>query len=172
MAKEQKQTVTAKDVGQTPTGVIQAEKKALTPEEQKARDAKRAARVEAQKRVRAFVAENAEQLGNLASDILMFVGAARTSVRGPAKASVNAAIREALLKAGSKGLSEMDVFKAFKIGRPEMVTKIRILVLCPNPDDRVWVKFSEEDETYRVVGTGAQPPKGWEGYVPSAKESL
>jgi hypothetical protein len=63
----------------------------------------------------------------------------------------------------------MDIFKQFRIGRPEMVTKCRILVLCPNPADRVWVKFDEPTETYNVVGTGATPPEGWDGYIPSSK---
>jgi hypothetical protein len=146
------------------------EKVAKTPEQIKAAEAKKLVRVEARKRILTFVSENSEQLGKLANDIRMFVG----SERGPrvVKASINQALRTALLEAGQKGLTEMDIFKMFKVGRPEMVTKIRILVLCPNPADRVWVKFNEKSETYVVVGKGAQPPKEWDGYIPSSKETL
>ena len=71
-----------------------------------------------------------------------------------------------------KGLSEMDIFKMFKIGRPMMAAKVRILVLTANPADRVWVAFDEPNEIYNVVGTGAKPPKDWDGYVPAEKENL
>ncbi len=177
MAKMERQTVTAKDVGSMPAGVVaakveQVQKPAKSAEQIKADEAKKLARIEARKRVLAFVKENVDQLGSLADDIRAFVGtehAARV-----VKASINQALKTAFLEAhaAKKGLTEMDIFKMFKIGRPEMVGKCRILVLCPNPADRVWVKFDESTETYNVVGTGANPPKDWTGYVPSAKESL
>lgn len=146
------------------------EKKQLTPEQIKAREAKIKARNEARARVLEFVNANAEELKGLADDILTFVGRPRTA-RAP-RASINNALRTALLESGDKGLTEMDIFKMFKVGRPEMVHRTRVLVLCPNPADRVWVKFFEDQETYRVVGRGATPPKGWEGYVPASKEAL
>ena len=127
--------------------------------------AKKEMRASARARVLAFLTDNAEQLGSLKADIELFIG------KGPrtksAVKSVNSELRDAFLAKGE--LSEMDIFKMFKIGRPEMITKCRILVLCPNPDDRVWVKFDEAKEVYRVVGTGAKPPEGWTGYIPSAK---
>jgi hypothetical protein len=152
---------------------VQAQAKviALTPEEvekQKALEAKRNARKAARQRVFEALKKIADP--KLTADVMLFVGKER--VPGTGIKSVNADLRDALLKAGTEGLSEMDVFRSFKIGRPEMVTKVRILVLTPNPDDRVWVKFDESKERYFVVGKGAEPPKGWTGYVPGKKEQL
>lgn len=128
--------------------------------------AKKQARMEAKARIVNFLKDNAEQLGGLKADIELFIGKGQRAAKAAVK-SVNAELRDAFLS--HKTLSELDIFKQFRIGRPEMVTKMRILVLCPNPDDRVWVKFDEPTETYSVVGTGATPPEGWDGYVPSSK---
>lgn len=128
--------------------------------------AKKLARADAKKRIIAFLKDNSEQLGSLKGDIEMFIGKGQSAARS-APRTVNSELRDAFIEKGS--LSEMDIFKAFRIGRPEMVTKIRILVLCPNPADRVWVKFDEAAEVYSVVGTGAEAPEGWDGYIPSTK---
>lgn len=146
--------------------------KVVDPEKAKKAEAKKAARKQARERIVKFLADNADQLGGLVDDVKLFIGSGKAPGSGLKRSSVNVELRQALLDAGDKGLTEMDVFKTFRIGRPEMVTKIRILVLCPNPADRVWVKFDEASETYKVVGKGANPPKGWDGYVPAAKESL
>jgi hypothetical protein len=54
-----------------------------------------------------------------------------------------------------------------------MSVKIRIWIkLAPSPDDRVWVKFDEDAEVYRVVGYGSEPPEGWDGYVPAVDTEL
>ena len=137
-------------------------------EQKKQNEEKNAART----RILQFLKDNADQLGSLADDIRLFVHKAPMARTGLPTKSVNAEIREAILNAGDTGLTEMDIFRQFRIGRPEMTTKIRILVLCPNPADRVWVKFFEDTETYKVVGLGANPPDGWDGYIPSAKNSL
>jgi len=132
-------------------------------------EAKKIARKEARTRIVTFLNDNKDQLGTIADDVRLFIGGGGHRV-GVTK-SVNNDIRIAFLKAHGegKGLTELDLFKQFKVGRPEMVTKCRILVLCPNPADRVWVKFDETTETYTVVGLGENPPVGWTGYVPSAK---
>jgi len=144
--------------------------KTRTPEEQAALDAKRKARNEARERIVKFLKDNADQLGSLKADIESFIGRAQVAPRAAVR-TINSDLRDAFLAAheAGKGLSEMDIFRQFKIGRPEMVTKARILVLCPNPADRVWVKFHEDEEAYYVEGLGAEPPAGWEGYVPSSK---
>ena len=128
----------------------------------------KAEKVAAKARILAFVKENAKELGEqLIADFNMFVKPA-AAARGPRMSkSINSELRDAFLE--KKSLTEMDIFKQFKIGRPEMTTKIRILVLCPNPADRVWVKFDEAAETYSVVGVGEQPPKDWDGYIPASK---
>ena len=145
---------------------------------EKAKAKKEAERVERVKikmdtraRVITFIEANKDELGDaLILDIMFFVGVARAA-RAP-RASINVALRIAFLEAGDKGLTEMEIFKAFKIGRPEMVVKIRIMVLTPNPADRVWVEFDEPNETYHVIGKGVKPPKGWTGYIPANKASL
>lgn len=131
------------------------------------KEAAKKAKVEAKARILAFVKENAGELGpQLVADFNMFVKL--TSTKGPRMSkSINSELRDAFVE--KKSLTEMDIFKQFKIGRPEMTTKIRILVLCPNPADRVWVKFDEASETYNVEGLGENPPKDWEGYVPASK---
>lgn len=139
------------------------EEKVLDPKKQEKAEARKAAK----SRITAFLKDNADQLGSLKADIEMFIGKGGT--RGPRQATrtVNSELRDAFL--AKKSLSEMDIFKSFKIGRPEMTAKIRVLILAPNPADRVWVKFDEKAEVYNVVGTGATPPKGWDGYIPSTK---
>jgi len=128
--------------------------------------AKQLARSDAKKRIVAFLNDNSAQLGTLKGDIEMFIGKGTGAVRS-APRTVNSELRDAFIEKGS--LSEMDIFKAYRIGRPEMVAKIRVLVLTPNPADRVWVKFDEAAETYNVMGTGADAPEGWDGYIPSTK---
>jgi|WetSurMetagenome_2_1015567.scaffolds.fasta_scaffold566172_2 hypothetical protein len=161
------------------TGTVDAQVQSVDPAaeaaKKEAQEAAKKAKLEARKRVIAFLSDNKDKLGSIKADIELLIGkggssaAPRTGTR-----TVNSELRDAFLKAYTegKGLTEMDVFKAFKVGRPEMVTKIRILVLCPNPDDRVWVKFDEATETYNVVGLGKNPPTGWDGYIPSEKSAL
>jgi hypothetical protein len=149
-------------------------KKALTPDEQKKLEAKRAERKAARQRVIEAIKKINDP--KLAADVMLFLGKEQGPRRAPT-ASVNFALREALLKAGAAGLSELDVFRQFHIGQPEMVTKVRILVLTPSKKDRVWVKYFEPEAgkefgVYRVVGVGENPPKDWDGYVPAEKEQL
>ena len=139
-----------------------AEVKAVDPKAQAKKDARSAAKA----RVVAFLNDNVEQLGALKADIELFIGkgqrATKTGIR-----NVNSELRDAFIEKGS--LTEMDLFMKFRIGRPEMVGKIRILTLTPNPADRVWVKFNEATETYHVMGQGTNPPTGWTGYIPASK---
>jgi hypothetical protein len=129
-------------------------------------EARKKAREDAKKRIQTFLKENSEQLGGLKADIELFIGGAPRAARGSVR-SVNTDLRDAFIANGS--MTEMDIFKQFRIGRPEMVAKCRVLVLCPNPDDRLWIKFDESTETYVVAGQGAEPPEGWDGYIPSSK---
>ena len=123
---------------------------------------------EARVRIKAFLKDNAEQLGGLKADIELFLGkgGVRKASSGGFR-SVNSELRDAFIE--KKSLTEMDIFKAFRIGRPEMVGKIRILTLTPNHADRVWVKFDEATETYNVMGLGTNPPAGWTGYIPASR---
>lgn len=158
----------------TPSTAKSAEKAPRDPKLQAKIDAYKAkmkklaeARKAARSRIVTFLSENAEQLGALKGDIELFIGkgGARVGVPG-----ANFELRDALVAAGDKGISEMDIFKKYHVGRNEMKVKIRIFLLTPNPADRVWVTFDETKETYKVVGKGEKPPAGWDGYVPSAKK--
>ncbi len=153
----------------------QVDEATIKAEEQKAEERKalyekkKSARV----RIAQFLAENAEQLGSLKDDIELFLGRAGTRrSRGTGVASLNFQIRKAFLDAMPDGLSEMDIFKQFHIGRPEMLNKIRLMILTPNPEDKVWVTFDDATETYNVVGTGKDAPTGWTGYLPAEMRQL
>ena len=132
-------------------------------------EARKKAKAEARARVIEFLRENAEQLGSLKSDIELFIGTGQRSVRTLVR-SLNASLRQAFLEKGS--LSEIDIFKQFRLGRPEMTTKIRDLTLTPNPEDRIWVRFDASTETYNMIGKGAEPPADWAGYLPKALRSV
>jgi hypothetical protein len=124
----------------------------------------------ARAKVLQFVKDNEKDLGPLAADIRLLAGAG-SGERKPAAVgvtrSINQDLRAAFLE--KKTLSEMDIFKTFHIGRPEMVNKMRVFVLVPNAADRIWVAFDDKAEVYNLVGTGAEPPAGFTGYIPTAK---
>ncbi len=150
-----------------------AEKKGMSDETKKKLEARTAAKKEAKGRIIAFLADNSEALGTLKGDIMLFLGTGRARSGKTVTVAPTNALRQALLDAGTKGLGEMDIFKAFKIGRPEMSIKRRVLVQsAKTPADRVWINFDESKEVWTVVGTGAKAPEGWDGYVPAEKEAL
>jgi ligand-binding sensor domain-containing protein len=105
----------------------------------------------------------------LKADLLLVVGVGRVG-RKSTVASMNMQIKDALIEAGEQGLTEMDIFKQFKIGRPEMNRKVRLFLKVADPDSRVWVSF--KDGVYRVEALGANPPEEWGGYLPSDVEQL
>jgi hypothetical protein len=148
--------------------------------------AKLAARVEARKAAKANVLEYLKQFDltkadekKLHDEIMLFVGAtARSSGTRATPLSPTSALKDALVGAGAKGLSETDIFKLFRIGRPEMIIKMRILIQrAKKPEDRVWVSFTEgktptDDGIYKVLATGKDAPKDWTGYTPEQAEAL
>lgn len=134
-----------------------------------AKEAKKEVRKAAQVKVREFI-KTVDDV-DLKAALVLLVGSGTRAVRGAVK-SINVVLKDALVAAGDDGLSEMDIFKQFKIGRPEMTTKVRIFLKTPNTEDRVWVRFSEEDETYRVIGSGTDAPEGWDGFVPADENLL
>jgi len=135
-----------------------------------AKEAKKKAYQDAKSRVRDYIKTlSSDDL--LKADLVLLVGTGQRASRGPVS-SINTVLRDAIIASGDEGLSEMDIFKQFKIGRPEMTTKIRIFVKTPNPDDRVWVNFDESTEIYKVVGLGKDAPEGWDGFVPADENIL
>ena len=145
-----------------------SEKKELTPEQIEAREAKKVERNEAKTLIRSFAKECEDDA--LKKALLLIVGSGTRKSGGSTRVNVNALIREAFIE--EKEISEMDLFMKFKVGRPEMTTKIRIMLKTPNIEDRVWVKFYDDEEVYRVEGIGAEAPEGWDGFTPVDEEIL
>lgn len=98
-------------------------------------------------------------------------GGKRTRSSGGSRNGLSAKLREAFM--AGEPVSEMEIFKAFKIGRPETHAHIRSFIKnVKNVDDRIWVAFDPESETYALVGEGAEAPEGWAGYKPAETEIL
>lgn len=174
--QQEEQTTSEEQVEETTTeGAVP-----LTDEEKKARKAaanKRWAerRKEATPRVVQFLKDNKEQLGAVYDDLALFFAAELRTPAGPkaTKSPVAPSINAELKAALEQGpLSELDVFRKFHIGRPEMKLKIRAFILTPKVEDRVWVAFDEASESYSIVGRGEAAPEGWTGYLPQAKAEL
>lgn len=161
MAKQEVQTISAKDVGKL-SDVVE-----LTPEEVAAKKEKaeqsRLLRNEAKGRLREFAKELPDD-DSMKGDLLLIVGTGARARTGRSTISVNTVLRDLFLE--KTEISEMEIFTNFKIGRPEMSIKSRIFVKVPDPADRIWVIFDEDKEVYRMIAKGAEVPKGWEGYVP------
>lgn len=175
MAKDPKATQTAAPAA---APAATPEKKGMSDETKKKLAARLVARNDAKARVLAFLGdkENAEQLGSLVGDIKMFLGGSsrsRSSKGGPAL-SPTKAIGEMIVAAGKKGVAEIDIYKAFHIGRPEMNIKRRVLVQAPKEaKDRVYITLSfpngeAEDGLWTCVGQGTEP-KDWDGWKPGAE---
>lgn len=137
------------------------EKKKGTPEQEKKKAQRRAAK--------GFLREFVKTLeeGDLKVALTLVVG---SGIRGRAAVpSIKNKIKEALLEAAETGISEMQMFKQFKVGQPEMARNIKSF-LKGDPESRVWVQLT--DETYSIVGLGAEVPDNWEGYIPADVEQL
>ncbi len=137
------------------------ERKKSTPEQEK----KKAQRREARGFLREFIKTLEE--GDLKAALTLVIG---SGIRGRAAVpSIKTKIKEALLEAAETGISEMQMFETFKVGQPEMARNIKSF-LKGDPESRVWVQLT--DETYTIVGLGAEVPENWEGYLPADVEQL
>ena len=110
-----------------------------------------------------------ETPANIAEALRLIVGQKR--VRKP-RVSPLELLRQEFLK--NNQLSEMEIFDSFKIGRPEMVVKRRLLIqrYLSTPEDIIWIKFFPDEEMYKVLAIGATAPDGWDGYLPVSEEIL
>lgn len=67
-------------------------------------------------------------------------------------------------------LSELDVFKATKMGRRELQKKVREALQRSIKTERRWIAFNEGSESWTYMGKGETPPKGFpEDRVPNFK---
>jgi hypothetical protein len=170
-------TVTAKPAA-TPAATPEV-KKVLTPEEQKAqekKDKKRQsddawlkARNEIKDRLIAYVGKNKDTLGTIGDDILALAGkrTITNKVKTGVVRTINAELKAAFLE--KKTINELDIFRTFHIGRPEMAGKIRAFILAPKAEDKIWIKLDEAKGDYIMVGTGANTPADWDGFLPAPK---
>lgn len=97
---------------------------------------------------------------------LMIIGPA---LYGVAKAgggtSVSQRFIEHVAKLGS--VKEDAIFKEFKFGRKDCVGAIRNHLKKAAPEDRIWVSFNADTETYTLEGKGVKIPTKWEGFIPT-----
>lgn len=124
---------------------------------------------EAKERVRKFADSVKDE--QLKADLMLLVSASEKKTRSAnAGPSVNQQIKDMLLE--KKELSELEIFKNFKIGRPEMNIKRRLFVKDCEPKDRIWFSFDEDKEVYKLIATGEKAPADWDGYDPDKTAEL
>lgn len=168
MAKSERVVITKGDVGNV-RDIVDGELTETDPEVLAKREANRIARNEARSRLREF-AKELPDTDSMKADILLIVGSGTRA--GGVRRGVNFDMQIRNLFLEKNELHEMEIFKNFHIGRPQMTNKIRVFLKVPNPEDRIWVKFFPDEETYKIVGKGTNPPKTWEGFVPADENIL
>ena len=85
----------------------------------------------------------------------------KTTKGGGGKGSLVAQLKALFPKVGA-ALSELDLFKATKMGRREFQKKVTTVLKKAEPENRMWVKLNEEAETWTLMQIGGQKaPKGW-----------
>lgn len=59
-------------------------------------------------------------------------------------------------------ITELDLFLKTKMGRGEFRRKVVYAIKKTDPENRFWVAFNEKDETWTLMGKGANAPNGFE----------
>lgn len=140
-------------------------RKEKTPEQVAARKAKQS-NIKAAKKFLRDYAKSVES--KEAQDaILLLVG---TGERGAAASGSGIASRlYEFFADGRKEATELEVFKAFKIGVGETRKRVRAF-LKMEPAERLWVQYDEKGEKWLVLGKGAKAPAGYNGPLPADSE--
>ena len=107
----------------------------------------------------------------IVADIKLFVSEGKKRSEGTAH-YISSPLRDALVAAGEKGLTGLEIYKVFQLGAPEMRIKMRTLIQKAKPEDRVYVSYNKDTDAYKVVGKGKTPPKGWAGFIPAETEEV
>lgn len=68
-----------------------------------------------------------------------------------------------LFKTVGTPVSELDLFKATKMGRGEMRKRVREALKGSVPAERRWIEFDEDSESWTLLSVGAIQPKGFKG---------
>lgn len=72
---------------------------------------------------------------------------------------------------GRKTITEADLYNNYGLTRSAMGSKrTSALNQAKSPEDYIWISFDKGKGIYKLLGTGATPPEGYDGPMPKAKE--
>lgn len=76
------------------------------------------------------------------------------------------------LFADKASLTELDIFKAMKVGPNEMKAKVNNCLKLAQPEDRMWISYDDEECIWTLEDTGAVMPEGYalDNLIPSLAE--
>lgn len=140
-------------------------KEQIEKEKKDAKKAQRAAKKVAAETLKELVEKSGDKKYSEALKVIrpsLYGGSTHTS-SGPRQSLTNDFLTLIVTK---KSVNEDEIFKAFRIGRREAAAMIRKSLKNSEPANRIWIKFDEEKGIYSFVSKGAEPPKGWDGYIP------
>ncbi len=129
---------------------------AKTPEQIERDKARNAAIRNAKETVRKFFAD--KLFSKLAEDVQ---DALRVLAPVARQATSTVAVEIKALFADKSVLSELDIFKALKVGPNEMRAKVNHCLKLAQPDDRMWIDYDEAECTWTLHSTGAEMPDGF-----------
>lgn len=88
----------------------------------------------------------------------------RTSVRPPKQQLLDKMLEMFLVN--NNKLTLMDIFKEFRMGEGEMRVRMRNAIHDRKPEERMWITYDHDTETYELIHVGAEMPDGWSGARP------
>lgn len=74
-----------------------------------------------------------------------------------------------LFMANDGKVTLMQVFKEFRMGEGEMRVRMRNAIHDRKPEERMWITYDSDTDTYTLEEVGANPPAGWTGALPKNK---
>jgi len=71
-------------------------------------------------------------------------------------------------------LTELEVFKALKVGPNEFKAKVNHVLKQALPEERMWISYDPQECTWTLVSTGALCPEGFrmDNLIPSVQDYL
>jgi hypothetical protein len=93
------------------------------------------------------------------------------SKSGGSKSTVLVQLAELFGTTVGATVSLMDIFKKFRMGEGEMRIRIRNMIYDRKPEERLWISYNADAESYKLEGIGVNPPKGWKGVLPKAPKA-